>query len=1283
MSDEYGNGSTPGSFDPYEGYSEFSHMGRNYGNPIINMLMGVALGNNYMPFSPSGQSYYDSFMQRENTRNMMGLQNQSFGNNMLFRSMGVSPNGVTGFLGAYAASPDSMLGKIMNPMLGGNPMAASMQLYAGLSGANTMGNFGRQSRISPGETMEIMSTLSDKLYTRQEYEGEGGAKTEGNQKIRDILINNGDGEAGKRYLEDLGYGNLERDEKGNLTEKAKSVIRGLDFFEDSKKSSPEQRGKHAAEMSSTIDDFNQLTGGGTNTDTNRTTGKKLSEIDKEVADRLKARLEHQLQEHKAATKEEIDKAFASGDTSQIAALVARYNTSGEVDTSRVSAEKRAELATQMTTDLEEYSKLPSNSTGTVEQQEKSKQLQAKLTKQLVDNKAATKEEIDKAFSSENPEAIAALVKRYSTSGEINTPKDNFGEEYGRNIRNRITARQVIAGDMQGDLTSISKAESKQEELAKKHEKAKKDVDLGVADADKVLANIEAAQKAEAAKVSSGEASIRKRLEDKKEGLGMSAEEIKKYEDATTGKLDRKKIREFAKTLPDLTPDEQVYMNTLKAKEEGGRYTGFNFANSRGFKLEDFTSAFVRGADLRMFGDQQNMPPAVAMGKFVEHGGGALSAARSLVGNRSGDELMAFINDFAGRSKVDLSSQSGNDEIEDLLRKTKATARVAGVSIKTMLEVIKATKDLASSNPQLQYMSSTANTEMALKAMGTAAVVAGQMRSEDVRAAGGTKGIATREITEKQAYAQSPLGSAKAAWLYNAKSMGADTYKKVAGILDRVKSGRDLDHFGYRELSEAMGINGAQLSTIGNNELMQRYGLQQKDIADKIYGMADTDVVKSFYQGAENYSGLNQKQIEGLFKKHVESGGNESTFTPVMIRYLSREGRDLYEAQKGTINRSLINSLRGEDGQKRFNAVVAQQQQLEKELDKEFAGKNAPVPTQILDAIMKGRDLGGSKMADTMASIFATKDKDSAQVKAIMKNAEDAGVNLSKMSVVATSDKDMLERGMKDEVNKITNARRTQMGAVGDTAGAEKLKNVSNEDLQSLSSLKGIKEASPAKLKAMLKDLREQKAAGKSIGAQNEKVLQGLETLEKTGTIDSANAIRMVQQGDLKGFAAATIQATAEYDIERYKSRKKDVITQGMGKVLTENSELAIGGEIKTAMSQQEYQLEGGKIDWTKMLDDYGHRKKGGKSYFDRMTDEEYKKVAGSALGSQLSQTQDLINQTDSLSSAENVLPDAMGDATKAITDNTEEVKKLNEAINKGGAIADALSGVVSALGLIK
>ena len=132
--------------------------------------------SNYMPQPLNGQSMYDSLIQRERSRQFAQLQASSFGNNALFKNLGIEGSPIMSMLGMMAASPDSMTGKLLNNVLGGNPMAASMQLYAGLAGSTQMGAFGRLDSISAGETESVMQSLANNFYKRQEYEGSGGIR---------------------------------------------------------------------------------------------------------------------------------------------------------------------------------------------------------------------------------------------------------------------------------------------------------------------------------------------------------------------------------------------------------------------------------------------------------------------------------------------------------------------------------------------------------------------------------------------------------------------------------------------------------------------------------------------------------------------------------------------------------------------------------------------------------------------------------------------------------------------------------------------------------------------------------------------------------------------------------------------------------------------------------------------------------------------------------------------------------------------------------------------------
>ena len=1043
--------------DPYEGYSEFSHMGRNYGNPLVNMLMSVGLGSNYMPQSPTGQSYYDSFIARSRTQNMMGLQSSAFANNMLATNMGMQNNPFSGILGAMGASPDSMIGKVMSPMLGGNPMASSMQIYSKMAGANVMGTFGRLGSISPGETMQVMNALGNNIYKKQSFEGPGGSKGEYNRRIQDhVLAEAEKGGKGLEYARDLGF-NIPADASGNITPAGRAAIKGMDFYEE-------------------------------------------------------------------------------------------------------------------------------------------------------------------------------------------------GGEASRKMRDKISARQIAAFDIESALPGLTEANKAKPAPLK----------AGEVDTEDARINREKAE----AKVAEAEKKITTLLSDK---LKLSDEEITNLK--TAGRIDAKKVATHASRLTNLTPDERIFMEGKAAQEAGSTTTGFNFINSRGFKLEDFTSAFAKGSELRMLGNQKNMSPAASMADFSKYGGGAMSAARGLVGNKSGEELMSFMNDFAGRSNVSLGSEKGAGEMEALLRKTKATASVAGVGIKTMLEIIKATHDLAASNPQLQYMNATAHTEMALKAVGNAAISGAQMSSEEYRAAGGDRGLATRDITEKQSYAQSSLAGFKASLRYMAAPMDEKVREKVDQILAEAHTGRDLNQ-AVEKVARVTGKSYSEVYTRGNSSVMQREALARPDIAEKTYNEADKSIVASFYEGGKRF-GLNEAKIKKDFAAYMANNGNLEDFRSTLIGSLDSQGQETYTQYRGTIDRDLMESLRGPEDRKKYDAMVSRQVELETALDKKFAGKNAPVSTQILDVMMSGKGLGSKETADALAGIFATSDSDSSGVKQIMKSAEDAGAKIAELTTVSTGNDDIKKRGLSGEINKITEARRAQMLARGDTSGAAKLFKIDDADLDKVAVLKSIKGASPEKFKKMLDTFRQEKSAN-TLTEGNARLLEGLEVLEKTGNIDSASAIGRIQQGDLKAFAAGTIQAKVDYDVKAYTHDKKALVTQHMGDRLAENAKLTKGNEISKAMQQKEYREPGGKVNWEKMLEDYNTRGSGKNTYFDRMSEDQFKKVAKSTLGAGLSQMQDSRNVVDQTAAAEKAAQNPMADATKAMQD-------LTEAINSGGAVGTALTALALVL----
>lgn len=145
--------------------SQYSPYGRNYGNGLLNLLAFSAFGFNYAPKPEGAQGMYDAYYNRERSRQFMNIQQDAFANNILFKMGGFNPeNNMLQFAGRAFGSPDSMVSRMLSPLIGGNPMAAQMQLYAGLSGGSVMGAFGRLGDISKSETDDMMRVIEKNFY---------------------------------------------------------------------------------------------------------------------------------------------------------------------------------------------------------------------------------------------------------------------------------------------------------------------------------------------------------------------------------------------------------------------------------------------------------------------------------------------------------------------------------------------------------------------------------------------------------------------------------------------------------------------------------------------------------------------------------------------------------------------------------------------------------------------------------------------------------------------------------------------------------------------------------------------------------------------------------------------------------------------------------------------------------------------------------------------------------------------------------------------------------------
>jgi hypothetical protein len=219
------------SFDPFQDNYEYSHMGRNFGSAPVNAAMHHLFGRNLLPRPRNGQDMYDALIQRERSQHFMNLQSSSFSNNMLNQAMGLS-GPAAAMVGRMAGSPDGGLARMLSPMIGGNPMAASMQTYASLSGASTMGAFGRFNSVSESETQGVMNALANNFYKTQQFGGQGGIAEElgkNNTNFLNSLVDKND-PASIRHLRDSGI-SVDTDKSGKIKDpnKLKKQIAGLDF----------------------------------------------------------------------------------------------------------------------------------------------------------------------------------------------------------------------------------------------------------------------------------------------------------------------------------------------------------------------------------------------------------------------------------------------------------------------------------------------------------------------------------------------------------------------------------------------------------------------------------------------------------------------------------------------------------------------------------------------------------------------------------------------------------------------------------------------------------------------------------------------------------------------------------------------------------------------------------------------------------------------------------------------------------------------------------------------
>ena len=1028
-------------------HSAYSPLGRNFGHPYINAAIQMLVGQNYMPASDNGQSMHDAVLQRNRSTEFMNLQRSGLMNNGMVSRMGLAGNPMVGMLGSIA-SPDSALARTMSPFLGGNPMAAQMQLYAGLAGGGVMGNFGRMGAITAGETEDTMQAIEKVFYKHQNFEGPGGAREEINAQGKQAFRNIAMGPDANKIYEDLGFKGVEVDKNGKLNAKGEEILNKLNI----------------------ADDENDLT-------------------------------------KKMLTQAEAKKSTADSLTTDIDSLMAKEG--GKID----------------------------------------KGMREVLLERMRSSLDLTRDQVEK---------------------------------------------------LRGERSYF--------------------------------------------------------------GLGIGEPDMQKMKD------------ELAK-LKVPTPFTAGAEKAAEIKKAGSRIQGFDFEKSRGFKLEDFTSGFVKAADLRMLGDQKGKGVAQSAEEFAEVSGGAMSAARAVFGNKSGAELVSKISNIAG-ADVNLGNEQGADKVEELLRKVNATARVAGISIKTMLSIIDAGKQLAANHPALQSTSSAAITQLAMKAVGTAVSLGSTMSATEYRKAGGAQGIASQEIKTAQEFAAGPVGATIAAAYYGATDEQKTALDKL--LENKPVTGRALDETLRSEMAKVRGISVGKLNMLAtDNPGLVAEAMKDDRTANKVYESAKPAITAAALEHF-NRAGLS---TEELVKKYKESKGDFSQVDALARQYIVPGTQDerVWNHAKIGVREKLEDMLRDpkeKAAYTKFKEIRDQSAKDEAVMDKKYSSRYAPIITQVVDALSQGET--PKDITSAFTNIFSTENVKTDKAKAALESAKKSGSKMADIiGVKGVSDEALIKKGgLVNALNDFIKNRKDVGEATGDTADTAHLGALSESEVTLAAKMGGhmdLKNAEQGREELeKLEKLSKTDAWKDRVYDSSREKLTVLKALKKADILDSDKAFSVWQRGGVKALTSATVMAAADANFKKTFKEEKTELTKSMSNqfdVLAETNKEDENNNWDVNYLKNYYTDKSGTVEYDRMLKD----KSKGTGAFDKKDFGDYwnDKEAGRVLG----ETQDKI-----------ALASSRSDTTSATSPELQSRKDLGDAMNKliavlgdGGVIGTGLTQLIKAI----
>lgn len=1295
------------TLSPYEDYSKYSPLGRSFtGNTYADFAINSLVGRNYMPQPDNEQGMYDAVIQKERSKHFMNIQRSTFGDNALFSRFGMDPksSGMK-MMGSLMGSPDSAGARLLSPLIGGNPMAAGMHLYASMAGGNAMGNFGRLGGIDEDETLEAMTNASKHFYKTKKYEGPGGMREDIQRGVKTHLQTQLDNNTPESlgYLKDLGF-KVDRDKKGNLTDSGKQDLqKQIDSYDLTREGPSAQAQKNVSNMkldvSSKVRDM-------------------LKESDEDLKKTLNDRLEEQLKAFRVGTEEEIKKAQGAGgllDPGKVADLFNKYSSDGPAQNSPESEQARQNIVGRVNQGI----------------------MDARTGKGATANRVEIEKHYRKLFEAKNDgeglsSAMADMENSMRRMGVGESVIKNLRDSKGNVDVDRVR-KQLDVLDTNADKDAKKTAKKDLEKVLLDNGVVKNAQELsqlkgkdGFVDPEKAQQKLaefgvslsEATENNEADKLKSQRYVKNKLAGDSRRALAAlenardrddgNTEEVKKRNQDVIDKLKSKvagkgygltqeqiedrglinkkgevDIARVEKVVAqNAAPNylEQKQALAESAKKIGIEYTGVDFEKSRGFKFDEMERAFSKASELRLIGDQKGKSVAGAMGGFFEKAGGSLSAARSLFGNKDAGALMQDISSMLGSEAVDMTSDDGNKKLEETLRKVKATARVAGVGINTMLQIIESTKEIAKNNPQLQYMNAGASTEIATKAVGVAAQMGRAMRPDEFRAAGGAQGLAAEDVKGTMAYMQSGMGQFQASMLAVAKT--PEQRKQLEEMFKKGITAGDLDNGGMEKIAGILGMSVSDVQRAGNNPLLARKALKDADISKIVAEASDANIVAGFYEGLNNQTGIGSR--EDIIEKFKNFKGSVDEFSrQELIPNLTPEGQATWDKYEGKLQKDLVLSRMDPKQRAEYDEEVKRQTARDTEISKKMDAAFAPLTTQLTSAMAGGKNFEST--AEAMIGVFATKDYMSADTKAAVEKARQAGGNLVTLGAGPDDDEMLLKDGKyaKEVNNVLQNQRKiaqdtlaSDKSTAAEKAQAQKtLDTISTDELsgQEMLDMVNFAKDQGGTAEKNLQELERLEKKSKQPGGLKDEEREKLNKLKKlkgANMLSSEETYSQLKNGEgLRAVGTAAIQSQASANAQAVMQEVRANEEEKLKSDLKLHS--ADGGDSNISAALQNF---GGDAD--KMLAAYkaSKEKPGDKdNYFNQEGHEKAKEI----VAGKVRDTEESIRKIQEVKQAEHNAASGQGSEIQVLG---VLIKQFTEAIIGGGNIATSIGKLATALG---